>query len=144
MLYHTLHSKKNNKLALCHDSEKGFVVSDNLSPYQFNSKKEYLAALGSIQENVRNFEVKTYGLFEVGKRPSEKELKAFLKGVFWDEVFEQLAYMYPLEVDDMNREKYKSFAKLVMEKDGYGKEHIACLIETAVINGMRDGIKELD
>ena len=87
MLYHTLTSKKNNTLVLGYDSEKGFVVSDKVLPYQFQSKKEYLVALEGIQEDVCNFEVKTHGLFEVGKRPSEQELRGVFEGCFLGRCF---------------------------------------------------------
>ena len=143
MFYHTLSLKSDNQLVLGYNNDtKGFVVGRKIAPYQFESRKEYLNALKDIGEEHRRFKVKTYCLFEVGKRPTEKELKAFLKGVFWDDVFNQLAYIYPLEIDDIDRDKYKSFADLVVE-NGYHKDTIHCLIETAVINGMRDGIKEL-
>ena len=144
MLYYTLISKKNNQFVLGYDNAKGFVVSRQVSPYQFQSKEEYISALKSIQQDVVNFEVKTYCLIEAGKRPTERELKAFLQGVFWDDVFEQLAYMYPLELDDTTREKYKSFATLVLEKGEYNKNTVKHLIEDAVVNGMGDTIKALD
>ena len=81
MLYHTLISKKNDQFVLGYDNAKGFVVSRQVSPYQFKSKEEYISALKSIQQDVVNFEVKTYCLIEAGKRPTEGELKAFLQVV---------------------------------------------------------------